>query len=163
MNTSCKMWQGSVCGLLLVLLGGCSTPLPNSTAPNAADLWVGSNQGTGRWSMNPGDVDIGITRVDSVKGDFPPLSFMDTAVDLSTPLHLAPGRRSIDLLMSRRLRKNTNDSRPRWSMETRKIGRWARQFGRAAYRNCSNGSGRRPRRFKPMPKEPSGRWRLQWR
>ena len=95
----CKTWQTSISGLLLLLLYGCSTPLPNSAVPNAANVWVGSNQGTGRWSMNPGDADIGITRVDSIYGNFPPLSYLDTAVDLSTPLHLVPGRHSIKLLM----------------------------------------------------------------
>jgi len=99
MNAVCKTLQGSVYGLLLALLWGCSTPLQNSVAPNTADVWVGSNQGTGRWSMKPGDSDIGITGLDSMKGDFPPLGYLDTAVDLSAPLHLAPGRHSIKLLL----------------------------------------------------------------
>lgn len=88
--------------LLVALAGlvfsGCSTPLPNSAVRNAADIWVGKDDGTGRWSAKPGDSDIEIIGVDSKRGDFPPLRYLDTAADLSAPLHLAPGRHSIALI-----------------------------------------------------------------
>ena len=99
MNTLGNYGRCSVCGLLLVMLFGCATPLPNPTVLNAANVWVGSTQGTGRWSAKPGDADIEITGVDSNKGVFPPYGYLDTDGGLSAPFHLVPARHAIDLAL----------------------------------------------------------------
>jgi hypothetical protein len=83
----------------MVLLGGCFSvrkQFPNPLVPDAANIWVGQDQETGRWSEKPGNANITIKRVDSTDGEFPP-STMGFDVDYSTPLHLMPGRHSIDL------------------------------------------------------------------
>jgi hypothetical protein len=59
--------------------------------------------------MKPGDASMEITGVDSIKGDFPPLSYLNTAADLSTPLHLVPGKHSIHLLIGVIFVENTGD------------------------------------------------------
>jgi hypothetical protein len=79
---------------------GCSTPLANSVVPNAADLWVGQYEGTGLWSAEPGNANIEIEGVDADNGVFPPLIALDTAANLSAPLHLVPGRHSIKFRLS---------------------------------------------------------------
>ena len=99
MNATYKYGRCSVCGLLLILLGGCSTPLPNPAVRSAANVWVGSTQGTGRWSAKPGNADIEITGVDSERGVFPPYGYLDAGGRLSAPLHLVPASHSIDLAM----------------------------------------------------------------
>jgi hypothetical protein len=67
--------------------------------PNAANVWVGTRGGTGRWSEEPGDGDIEIVGLDTQKGVFPPWGSSDSGCDLSAPFHLVPGRHSIDLAM----------------------------------------------------------------
>jgi hypothetical protein len=49
--------------------------------------------------VKPGIADVEIMGVDAQKGAFPPLHYLDTVADLSAPLHLVPGRHSINLLM----------------------------------------------------------------
>ena len=118
MNAIYRYGRCSVCGLLLILLGGCSTPLPNSVVPNAADVWVGQYVGTGRWSVKPGDANIEINGVDSVEGKFPPLRYLDTAADLSAPLHLVSGRHSIELQLNAAFQALSRPNAPSETVQT---------------------------------------------
>jgi len=128
MNATYRYGRGLVCGLLLGLLGACSTPLQNSAVPNAAHLWVGQDGGSGRWSVKPGDADIEITDLDSIKGDFPPLGYLDTAADLSAPLNLVPGRHSIGLLFGAAFQVYSKPGAPSETVQCRGSGSIDQQF-----------------------------------
>ena len=92
-----------VCGLLLTLSSGClfmRKAFPNPQIADAADLWVSQEEiKTGRWSKYPGNSGILVRRIDSIECVFPPLSYLDTVADLSSPLHLAPGKHSLELIV----------------------------------------------------------------
>jgi hypothetical protein len=72
--------------------------------------------------MKPGDANIEIDGVDSVEGKFPPLGYLDTTADLSTPLHLVPGRHSIDLAMYAVFPVNMGPTHVSESVETKGSG-----------------------------------------